>query len=212
MIVPFLTDGNKMSKVVSNRLVDKVYELSDADVADLCDAAESAILDGGGFGWLKPPPRDLLERYWRGVLLVPERELFVGSFGGRIVSSAQLVRPPRNNEAQHRIATITTNFVAPWARGHGLARDLTMACERAAKRHGVRFINLDVRETQQAAIQLYESFGYECWGTNPNYAFVNGKTIAGRYYTKDLRKDSKLKTPAKKILAKKATEKKALKK
>lgn len=201
-----------MTKAVSNRTIGKAYELSDADVADLCDAAESAILDGGGFGWLKPPPRALLERYWRGVLLVPQRELFVGKFDGRIVGSAQLVRPPKNNEAHHRIATITTNFVAPWARGHGLARDLTMACERAAKRHGVRFINLDVRETQQAAIQLYESFGYECWGTNPNYAVVNGKKIAGHYYTKDLRKALKLKRPAKTPLTRKASAKKALKK
>jgi ribosomal protein S18 acetylase RimI-like enzyme len=201
-----------MSKTVSNRTVAKAYKLSDADVADLCDAAESAILDGGGFGWLKPPPRALLERYWRGVLLVPERELFVGSFDGRIVGSAQLVRPPKNNEAQHRIATITTNFVAPWARGHGLARDLTMACEVAAKRHGVRFINLDVRETQQAAIQLYESFGYECWGKNPNYAVVNGKKIAGHYYTKDLRKNSKLKISIKTSLTRKASAKKARKK
>jgi len=207
-----ITDGNQMSKTLSNRTVGKAYELSDTDVADLCDAAESAILDGGGFGWLKPPPRALLERYWRGVLLVPERELFVGSFEGRIVGSAQLVRPPKNNEAHQKIATITTNFVAPWARGHGLARDLTMACERAAKRHGVWYINLDVRETQQAAIQLYESFGYECWGTNPNYAVVNGKKIAGHYYTKDLRKNLKLKPLAKISSAKKVSGKKAIKK
>ena len=201
-----------MSKTMSNQTVGKAYELSDANVADLCDAAESAILDGGGFGWLSPPPRALLERYWRGVLLVPERELFVGRFDGRIVGSAQLVRPPKNNEAHQQIATITTNFVAPWARGHGLARDLTMACERAAKRHGVWFINLDVRETQKAAIQLYESFGYECWGTNPNYAVVNGKRIAGRYYTKDLRKVSNLKRAAKTLPRKKAPVKKALNK
>ena len=84
--------------------------------------------------------------------------------------------------------------------------------EDLAKRHGVRFINLDVRETQQAAIQLYESFGYECWGTNPNYAVVNGKKIAGHYYTKDLRKNSKLKLSAKIPLTRKASAKMARKK
>src|SRR5256885_5362883 len=26
-----------------------------------------------GFGWLKPPPGQVLENYWKGVLLVPER-------------------------------------------------------------------------------------------------------------------------------------------
>ncbi len=44
--------------------------------------------------------RDVMETYWRGVLLVPERTLFVGRLDGVIAGSAQLVRPPRNNEAQ----------------------------------------------------------------------------------------------------------------
>lgn len=166
--------------------VEMATELSDGDIADLCDAAETAILDGGGFGWLKPPPRARLERYWRGVLLVPERELVVGRLDGRIAGSAQLVLSPRNNEAQARIATITSHFVAPWARGLGIARGMTDACERAARRNGVQFINLDVRETQEAAIQLYEALDYERWGTNPNYAVVDGHVIAGHYYTKRL--------------------------
>ena len=141
--------------------VEQVEELSDADLAELCDAAEVAILDGGGFGWLSPPPREAMERFWRGVMVVPERHLFVGRLDGRLGGSAQLIQAPRNNEAQSAIATITSNFVAPWARGHGMARDLTEACEEAARANGVRFINLDVRETQEAAIQLYESLGYE---------------------------------------------------
>ncbi len=170
--------------VVSVELVDS---LSDADLAELCDAAEVAILDGGGFGWLSPPPREAMERFWRGVMAVPERLLMVGRLDGRLGGSAQLVLTPRNNEAQAAIASITTNFVAPWARGHGMARDLTVACENAARAKGVRFINLDVRESQEAAIQLYESLGYERWGANPNYAVVRGRSVSGYFYTKSLR-------------------------
>lgn len=173
-----------MPKIV----IEPVESLSDSDLADLCDAAEIAILDGGGFGWLSPPPREVMERFWRGVLLVPERSLFVGRLDGRIGGSAQLVCAPRNNEAQQGIATITINFVAPWARGHGMARELTLACEGAARREDVVFINLDVRETQEAAIQLYESLGYERWGTNPNYATIDGHSVTGYYYTKALRR------------------------
>ncbi len=63
----------------------------------------AAIIDGGGFGWVNPPGRMALETYFRGVLLVPERELFVARLDGHVVGSAHLVRPPRNNEAQaHR--------------------------------------------------------------------------------------------------------------
>ncbi len=36
---------------------------------------------------------------------MPERLLFVGRLDGIIVGSAQLVRPPRNNEAQAFAAT-----------------------------------------------------------------------------------------------------------
>ena len=168
-------------------VVERLEEFAGADLDDLCDAAETAILDGGGFGWLKPPPRNLMERFWKGVLLVPERELWVGRLDGRIAGSAQLVSPPRNNEVQARIATITMNFVAPWARRRGIGRELLQAAERSAHRRGFWFINLDVRETQTAAIALCESLGYHHWGTNPNYAVVDGRVIPGRYYTKQLR-------------------------
>ncbi len=107
--------------------VERLEALESADLADLCDATETAILDGGGFGWLVPPPREVLERYWQGVLLVPERALFVGRLDGTIAGSAQLVRAARNNEAQAHSAQITTNFVAPWARGQGFARELSLA-------------------------------------------------------------------------------------
>lgn len=167
--------------------VERCEELNDKDLADLCDATETAIVAGGGFGWLKPPPRALLERFWRGVLLVPERMLFVGRLDGVIAGSAQLVGPPKNNEAQNFAAVITTNFVAPWARGHGLARLLTQTVEDAASDQGYYFLNLDVRATQTAAIQLYESRGYERWGTNPHYAMVDGEFVAGYYYSKQLR-------------------------
>jgi ribosomal protein S18 acetylase RimI-like enzyme len=171
---------------MAETLVEMVDRLSDEEIAELADATETAIVDGGGFGWLKPPPQGVLERFWRGVLLVPERDLFIGRLDGRVAGSAQLIRPAKNNEAQSFVATITTNFVSPWARGHGLARDLTVAVENSARDQGFRFLKLDVRESQSAAIQLYESLGYERWGTNPNYATVGGKMVAGGYYTKRL--------------------------
>ena len=44
--------------------VSKVSEVSGSDLNDLCDAAEAAIEEGGGFGWLNPPPRQTLENFW----------------------------------------------------------------------------------------------------------------------------------------------------
>jgi ribosomal protein S18 acetylase RimI-like enzyme len=166
--------------------VEKVERMKSGDLGDLCDATVLAIGAEGGFGWVVPPTREVLERYWKGVLIVPERTLLVGRLDGVIGGSAQLVRAPRNNEAQARAIQLTTAFMAPWARGHGLARMLWRAAEDEARSLGAEVINLDVRETQEAAIQLCETLGYTCWGTHPHYAKVDGKTVAGRYYYKQL--------------------------
>jgi ribosomal protein S18 acetylase RimI-like enzyme len=166
--------------------VERVSQFSARHLAELCEAADDAIKAGGGFGWLKPPPRHVMESYWRGVLLVPERQLYIGRLDGVVAGSAQLVRPTRNSEALAHAATLTTNFVAPWARGHGLARLLTRTVEAAAREAGFKILNLDVRETQDAAIQLYESFGYERWGRHPVYAMVDGKPVAGLFFFKHL--------------------------
>ena len=166
--------------------IEQVDDLSPADLEDLCDATDAAITDGGGFGWVRLPAREILERYWRGVLAMPARMLFVARLDGVICGTAQLIMPPRNNEAQSFAVHMTTVFVAPWARGHGLARMMVEDMEKAAKESGFDVINLDVRETQEAAIKLYENMGYVCFGTHPFYARVDGKTIPGRYYYKSL--------------------------
>ena len=167
--------------------VEMVQELGDHDLADLCEATDAAIIDGGGFGWVNPPGRRSLESYYRGVLLVPERELFVARMDGTIVGSAHLVKPPRNNEAQSFAAHLMHAFVAPYARGHRLATMLTQGVEARARELSYHVLNLDVRETQAAAIRMYEALGYERWGTHPNYAMVRGRVVRGYYYCKRLR-------------------------
>jgi hypothetical protein len=166
--------------------VERAERLSEADLADLAEATDAAIIEGGGFGWVEPQGRAALERHFRGVLLVPERELFVARLDGHAVGSALLVRPPRNNEAQAFAATLTHAYIAPYARGFGLARRLVEKVEERAAALGHRVINLDVRETQATAIALFESLGYLHWGTHPFYARVKGQTVAGRFYTRTL--------------------------
>ncbi len=169
-------------------LVEHATDLHDDDMASLCEATNAAILDGGGFGWVSPPGQQALERYFRGVMMVPERELFVGRADGVITGSAQLVRQPRNNEAQSFAGFVMHSFVAPFARGNGLARLMMLRIEERARALNYRVLNLDVRETQEAAIALYESLGYRRWGVHPEYARVRGQTLKGYFYTKSLRK------------------------
>ncbi len=179
-------ESEEMTGAASKALVERLTRFANPDLHDLCDAAEAAILDGGGFGWLSPPERHTMEAYWKGVLVVPERELFVARLDRTIAGSAQLVRPPRNNEAQAYVGHLTTSFIAPWARGHGLARMLVLAIETAAREADLRVLNLDIRQSQEAAIRLYESLGYRCWGVHPHYAWIEDHWVTGRYYLKDL--------------------------
>ena len=53
---------------MAKTLVERVEQLRDDEIVELVEATETAIVDGGGFGWLVPPPQGVLERFWRGVL------------------------------------------------------------------------------------------------------------------------------------------------
>ncbi len=166
--------------------VERLQSLNETDLFDLCEATDAAILDGGGFGFVSPPERNWLERYWEGVLLVPERSLFVARREGAICGSVQMVTPPRNNEAQKSIVAVQHLFVAPWARGMGVGSLLMHAVEAEARRRRFRVINLDVRETQAQAIAMYEALGYRRWGVHPKYAYVRGRWVPGIYFYKDV--------------------------
>jgi ribosomal protein S18 acetylase RimI-like enzyme len=181
-----MADQTQIKPLRPAATVEYVTELSASDINDLCDATDAAINDGGGFGWVSLPAREVLERFWQGVLAMPARSLFVARLDGVICGTAQLIAPPKNNEAQSFAVNLTTNFVAPWGRGHGLARMLLEEVERKARKDGYNVINLDVRETQIAAIKFYENMGYIRFGTHPLYAKVDGENIQGHYYYKAL--------------------------
>ena len=93
---------------------------------------------------------------------------------------------PPNNEAQKTISSIKSHFVAPWARGYGLAKAMIDYAIVKSKENNKNNIQLDIRETQTAAIQLFESKGFIKWGQNPEYAYVNGNPIKGYYYYKKI--------------------------
>ena len=170
-----------------NIQVELLSSINNLDLADLCNITEQAIKAGGGFGWLKVPPRDILNKYWKGVMLIKNRKLIVGRLNKFIAGTLQLIFQPSNNEAQQNIFNIVSHFVAPWARGYGLAKAMIDKAEIVGIENGANCVQLDVRETQEAAIQLFISKGYTQWGINPNYAKVEGKNIKGLYYFKKLK-------------------------
>ncbi len=175
---------NNIKKLPPVPKVEKLETLSTSDLNDLCDATDAAIEGGGGFGWIALPNREMLERYWQGVVAMPARILLVARLDGVICGTCQLWKPPANNEAQAHCVQLTTNFVAPWARGHGLARKLLEQAEAVALEEEFAVINLDVRETHEQAIALYESMGYVRFGVHPYSVRVPEKIVKSFYYYK----------------------------
>ena len=170
--------------------IEYVEQLSEKDLQELCEATESALQDASGFtiGFKRTdiPVRAQLEAYWKGVLMVPERQLIVGKLDNVVASSVQLVKPAPSNQTSAFSACVENHFVAPWARGHGLARELLKATEEKARKQDFSLLKLSVRADQHAAIHLYETSGYVKWGTLEKYELINGQMMAGYFYSKDL--------------------------
>ena len=166
--------------------VDTISKLSDVDLADLCNITEQAIQAGGGFGWLRVPTREILNQYWKKITDDNLNNLIVGRLNGVIAGTLQLSYEAPNIESRKNIAQIKRHFVAPWARGYGLAKSMIDFSEQKAKEENIKSIQLAVRDTQDAAIQLFTNKNYKVWGENPFYAFINGSFIKGIYFYKNL--------------------------
>ena len=177
---------NTLAKENMNIAVESLSVISKTDLADLCNITEQAIKAGGGFGWLNIPPVESLKNYWKGLVLIKSNTLIVGRLNGSIAGASQISFNPPNNEAQKNISKIQSHFVAPWARGYGLAKAMIDQAIKISKENNKKSIQLDIRETQSAAIKLFENKGFARWGENPSYAFINGTRIKGYYYYKDL--------------------------
>ena len=59
--------------------------------------------------------------------------------------------------------------VAPRHRRQGIARQLVEALGDALRAQGVQSLTLEVRASNEAAIQLYRSLGFTQVGRRPNY-------------------------------------------
>ncbi|MEZ5815272.1 MAG: GNAT family N-acetyltransferase [Alphaproteobacteria bacterium] len=179
-----MNDQTRLQTLTPVPTVEVLESLSVPDLNDLCDATDTAIKGGGGFGWVEVPNREVMERYWQGVIAMPARILLVARLDGVICGTCQLWKPPMNNEAQQHIVTLTTNFVAPWARGHGLAKMLIEKAEEVARAEEFAVINLEVRETMARAIEIYEAQGYVRFGVHPYSVRLPEGMLQGYYYYK----------------------------
>lgn len=169
--------------------VEVVEVLSPMDLDALCDVTVSVIEKSGGFGWQQCPARHVLERFWQGVMAVPERHLIVARMDNMICGAVQMVEPSRHNEMQAFAAHLLGCFVAPWADNYAVAETLLQTAEDLVAEKGFNVVNIDVQETETQAKETLELMGYVCWGVHPHYAHINGHITRGLFYTKLLHTD-----------------------
>jgi L-amino acid N-acyltransferase YncA len=172
---------------ISIEHISKQYK--DSELAELCDIASATIVEPQsfniGFHRWDYPDIGSLEKYFKGVILIPERETIVAKLDGSIVGLIELVKPYHSNNNAFAVV-IDHHFVAPWARGHGITQKLLAAAEQSAKAQNFTVMRVSIRADQSSATGLYEKFGYNKWGVLDKYLIVNGKNIAGYFYYKDL--------------------------
>lgn len=166
--------------------IERVNSLTDEDIANLCEAVDAAILGGNAAIWACPPSRDTLERYFRGVSLVSERNLFIARINDTIVGCAQLVRPSRTHQDHAMSCSIQYFFLAPYACGQGITEKMITEMEKTARQMGYMILNAEARATQTKFIHIIKEMGFEQWGTHPYYAKVEGKLIPGLFFTKKI--------------------------
>jgi RimJ/RimL family protein N-acetyltransferase len=94
----------------------------------------------------------------------PNGSFVVGAFdGGELVGTAGFARESRP-KTQHK-AFVWGVYVTPTHRGHGIGRSLMQALlDRARTAAGLRQINITVAATQETAVRLYRSLGFEPFG------------------------------------------------
>ena len=164
-----------------------------ADDAQVCvDGLADVLIDcvegGASVSFMLPIGREKAIAFWREVaddvqqgariLLVAEDE------AGQIVGTVQVITAQPENQ-QHR-ADIAKMLVHRRARRNGVAQQLMIAAELAARQEGKTVLVLDT-VTGGAAERLYQRAGWHRVGDVPNYALMPTGELSGTtFYCKQI--------------------------
>jgi ribosomal protein S18 acetylase RimI-like enzyme len=106
----------------------------------------------------------LSARQYRRHLKSAHNRVLVAQGDGSLAGSAVVFR--RRGSRGARLYSIA---VDPAMRGRGLGAALLVAAEQAARRDGADWMSLEVRQSNRAAVALYESRGYRRTAGLPGY-------------------------------------------
>ncbi|CAI3926480.1 Phosphoribosylformimino-5-aminoimidazole carboxamide ribonucleotide (ProFAR) isomerase (HisA) (PDB:4U28) [Commensalibacter communis] len=149
------------------------------DLHSLSEALEASIIAGYHCKWTKPPPRHQVENYFKGVLLVPEKILFIARLDGNITGICEVTTPPKQKDSSSIAAMIDIFTVAPYALNAGVEERLLSKVEHCISQLGFPIINVIIDETQKKLFQFYLQNEYQHWATHPYYQRIDGQIVKG---------------------------------
>lgn len=145
----------------------KKYKIEFAGKEDLNEILELEQICFGGDSFSKAQFRYLIAKAKGEFVLIKNR--------GKIL--AYLILLKRKNSSQNRIYSIA---IAPEARGQGLAKKLLDYAEKVTTRDNKRYISLEVKKENHAAINLYLHAGFKKNGIKMRYYFDGTDAILMR--------------------------------
>lgn len=157
-------------------------------VDSLADVLIDCVEGGASVSFMLPFGREKAIAFWRNVaadvahggriLLVAEDE------AGELVGTVQVITAQPENQP-HR-ADIAKMLVHRRARRNGVAQQLMIAAEVAARHEGKTVLVLDT-VTGGAAERLYQRVGWQRVGDVPNYALMpTGELCGTTFYCKQI--------------------------
>lgn len=190
MALVYLNNNNpKGKRMIGTVTVRRVgADEAQACVDGLADVLVDCVEGGASVSFMLPIGRDKATAFWRNVaddvarggrvLLVAEDE------AGQIVGTVQVITAQPENQP-HR-ADIAKMLVHRRARRNGIAQQLMIAAEAAAREAGKSVLVLDT-VTGGDAERLYQRVGWQRVGDVPNYALMpTGELCGTTFYCKQV--------------------------
>jgi ribosomal protein S18 acetylase RimI-like enzyme len=157
---------------VSHTIEELTAQQARQHLGGLAELLVDVVRDGASVNFMLPFGHDDALRFWRSVLdrvETGEVRLLAAFHDGALDGTVQLQLAPQPNQP-HR-ADVAKLLVHTRARRLGVARNLMLALEEIARRHGRALLTLDTLADTPAE-RLYRSLGYTVVGQIPGYALV----------------------------------------
>lgn len=106
------------------------------------------------------------EHFIEGIVKEPRELMLIGTVAGEHVGNCSLMSLGNYERYAHRCSVAIALYQK--YRGLGIGREMLKTVLTVAKQCGYEQAELEVVSTNTPAIRLYESLGFEIWGTQPH--------------------------------------------